>query len=91
MLVVNNVLGSQEAAIPLEIGVTTVYVRSNIHPYVPPEGTEENGYFNYEGMYEWDEIQYTKDEYIMKMIEESEKISSDLMYVAMMADIEVIE
>lgn len=91
MLVVNNVLGSQEAAIPLEVGVTTVYVRSNIHPYVPPEGIEENGYFNHEGMYEWDEIQYTKDEYIMKMIEESEKISSDVMYVAMMADIEVIE
>ena len=91
MNVVNNVLGSKEAAIPLEIGKTTVYIRSNIHKYVPPAELEQMHPGYGDNMWEWDEIQYTKDEYLMLMVEKSEKINSDVAYVAMMAGIEVVE
>lgn len=43
----------------IEYGVTTVYVRTNI------ECIDEE-----HGLYEYDEIQYTKDEYIQKLIDE---------------------
>lgn len=44
---------------PIEYGLTTVYVRTNIECV-----NEEHG------LYEYDEVQYTKDEYIQKLIDE---------------------
>lgn len=88
MYSVQNVHGSLEAAIPLEVGKTTVYVRTNIHKYVPPADADPNMPMP-DNMYEWDEVQYTKDEYIAKMIEKDNQNESNVMYVAMMTGVDM--
>lgn len=52
MVEIKGVRGSKESSQPLIIGVTTVYVHSNIHKV---EGAEDE--------YEYDEIQYTLEEW----------------------------
>ena len=59
---IKNVQGSQETVQALEIGVDTVYVRSNIVPV----DTE-----NFKG-WQYDEIQYSKDEYIAYIATQNE-------------------
>lgn len=59
------VQGSAAQAVPLIVGVDTVYVHTNIEP-VPPD--EERGN---EGLYQYREIQYDKDEYIQLMSEKN--------------------
>src|SRR6056297_2047107 len=64
----------------LEIGKTTVYVRSNIKPIEMNIGEDMK---DTRQMYECDEIQYTKDEYLKLMTEQNrltpvEKTLSDL-------------
>lgn len=49
---------------PLYVGLTTVYVRSNINKVEPPEDCPEEELSMYENLWEYDEVQYTKDEYI---------------------------
>lgn len=63
------VRGSLEQAKPLIIGKTTVYVHNNIS-----EKTDEEGKI----YYEYEEIQYDKDEYLKKMCDENEVIKSAL-------------
>ena len=60
MVEIKGVHGSEEAAAPLIVGVTTVYVHSNVEKVLDEEGQET-------GMYKYDEIQYTKDEWIKLM------------------------
>ena len=52
--------GSAAQAVPLIIGKDTVYVHSNIKPVEDEEG-----------LFEYHEIQYEKDEYIKLMTEQS--------------------
>jgi len=54
------VRGSAAQAVPLIIGKDTVYVHSNIKPVEDEEG-----------LFEYHEIQYEKDEYIKLMTEQS--------------------
>lgn len=55
MKFIEKVRGSKELAVPLIIQKTTVYVKVNIHEVESEDDVE---------LYEWDEYQYNKDEYI---------------------------
>lgn len=65
MIVIEKVQGSKELAVPLIIQKTTVYVKENIHKVETDDNTE---------MYEWDETQYDKDEYLELMQSEVTKL-----------------
>lgn len=69
MKYIGIVQGDLEQAQPLIIGLTTVYVHSNI-----TQKTNEDG-LTY---YEYEETQYTKDEYITKIANENEMIKDVL-------------
>ena len=69
---IKNVQGSLEQAQPLIIGKTTVYVHSNIS-----QATDEDGNV-IDDLYVYDEIQYTKDEYIKLMADKNETLERDL-------------
>lgn len=58
MKFIEKVRGSKELAVPLIIQKTTVYVKVNIHEIESEDNVE---------LYEWDEYQYDKDEYIKIM------------------------
>ena len=60
-----KVYGDAVCAVPVTIGKTNVYVRTNI---VKTETEEDKR----RGAYMWDEVIYTKDEYI-KLIDEQNK------------------
>lgn len=75
---IKNVQGSQETIPPLEFNVDTVYVRSNI---VPVDTEEFKGW-------QYDEIQYDKDEYIMKIDSENKNLITQISDINMnLADI----
>lgn len=62
MKILKNILGSKEQALPVIVGKTTVYVHSNIKKLdTDPLGNPTDN------LYQYDEIQYTKDEYIQLM------------------------
>lgn len=62
MQIFKNVQGSKEQALPIIVGKTTVYVHSNIKKLETDlEGNPTDN------LYQYDEIQYTKDEYIQLM------------------------
>ena len=69
---IKNVQGSYEQAQPLIIGKTTVYVHTNI-----VQATDEDGNI-VDGLYVYDEVQYTKDEYIQMIAEKNETLERDL-------------
>lgn len=66
---IKNVQGSQVNVLPLEFNVDTVYVRSNI---IPVDTEDFKGW-------QYDEIQYDKDEYIAYIAEESKKSNAQLL------------
>lgn len=68
-----SVMGSKESAKPLIIGVDTIYVHSNIKEIEVdmPGGLKET-------MYEYDEIQYDKDEYLLKLIIENNELKKNV-------------
>lgn len=70
MKVINNVRGDFQQAQPLIVGKDTVYVHSNIKEY-----KDEIMGFTY---YIYDEIQYDKDEYLLKIFNENELIKDVL-------------
>ena len=70
MVEIKGVHGSEEAAAPLIVGVTTVYVHSNVEKVLDEEGQET-------GMYKYDEIQYTKDEWIKLMADRLTEAEDD--------------
>lgn len=66
-----RVQGSKEAAQPLVISKDTVYVHTNIKEiYIEEFDTT---------LYEYDEIQYEKDEYIKLMAEKNEELETKLL------------
>ena len=69
---IKNVQGSTEQAQPLIVNKDTVYVHTNI-----VQATDEDGNV-VDGLYVYDEVQYTKDEYIQIMAEKNETLERDL-------------
>lgn len=73
MKFIPNVTGSAEQAIPLIVGIDTVYVHTNIREI---EVEISDGVF--QTQYQYDEYQYTKDEYIKLLSEKNELLESQL-------------
>ena len=69
---IKNVQGSTEQAQPLIVNKDTVYVHTNI-----VQATDEDGNI-IDNLYVYDEVQYTKDEYIQIMAEKNETLERDL-------------
>ena len=69
---IKNVQGSSQQAQPLIVNKDTVYVHTNI-----VQATDEYGNV-VDGLYVYDEVQYTKDEYIQIMAEKNETLERDL-------------
>lgn len=69
---IKNVQGSLQQAQPLIVGKTTVYVHTNIVQAKDGDGNV------IDDLYVYDEIQYTKDEYIQIMAEKNETLERDL-------------
>ena len=69
---IKNVQGSETQAQPLIINKTTVYVHSNIS-----QATDEDGNV-IDDLYVYDEIQYTKDEYIKLMSDKNETLEKEV-------------
>ena len=69
---IKNVQGSIQQAQPLIVNKDTVYVHTNI-----VQATDEDGNV-VDGLYVYDEVQYTKDEYIQIMAEKNETLERDL-------------
>ena len=69
---IKNVQGSTEQAQPLIVNKDTVYVHTNI-----VQATDEDGNV-VDNLYVYDEVQYTKDEYIQIMAEKNETLERDL-------------
>ncbi len=59
MIDVGIVQGSAEQAVPLVVGVDTVYVHTDI-----TQITEDNNNMPVSNLYSYHEVQYDKDEYI---------------------------
>lgn len=66
-----KVYGDKGRAVPLTIGKSMVYVRTNIEECT----TEEDLAI---GAYKWDETAYTKDEYIKMMDERNSILDEEL-------------
>ena len=69
---IKNVQGSTEQAQPLIVNKDTVYVHTNI-----VQATDEDGNI-IDNLYVYDEVQYTKDEYIQIIAEKNETLERDL-------------
>lgn len=69
MKVINKVRGDFQQAQPIIIGKDIVYVHYNIQEHIDDKG------FSY---YTYDEIQYDKDEYLLKIFNENELIKEVL-------------
>ena len=67
-----NVQGSSQQAQPLIVNKDTVYVHTNI-----VQATDEDGNI-VDGLYVYDEVQYTKDEYIQIMAEKNSQLEKEL-------------
>ena len=67
-----NVQGSTEQAQPLIVNKDTVYVHANI-----VQATDEDGNV-VDGLYVYDEVQYTKDEYIQIMAEKNSQLEQEV-------------
>lgn len=67
------VRGSESQAKPLIVGVDTVYVHTNIEQVTTD--TEGN---SVEGLYQYNEVQYDKDEYIQIMSEKNAALEAEI-------------
>jgi hypothetical protein len=73
MKIIETVYGNLEQAQHLIIGKDTVYVHTNITPItVDPEGNETSN------LYQYHEVQYTKDEYIAFMANKNQQLEEEL-------------
>lgn len=69
MIDVGIVQGSKEQAVDLVVGTDTVYVHSDIEPVETEDGSE---------VYQYHEVQYTKDEYIHLLSEKNAVMEEEL-------------
>ena len=72
---VGRIRGSADQALPLIVGKDTVYVHTNIEK-VEDEADANGG--KMENLFEYDEIQYGKDEYIKLLSEKNESLENSL-------------
>ena len=81
---VGRVQGSLEASAPLIVGPTTVYVHTDIEEIEKEDEYTGETYT----IYEYNEIQYPKDEYIHLMAEQNEQSAMDIEdIILLMADL----
>lgn len=80
MIDVGIVHGGLEQAKPLIIGKTLVYVHTDIHEVIDEDNSVT---------YEYHEYTYGKDEYIEEISKNEDKMNSDILYIAMMSDIDL--
>lgn len=67
-----DVIGSRESSQPIVIGLNHIYEHTNVREIkVGPEDNQTT-------MYQYDEIEYTKDEYLIKIINENKELSKKL-------------
>ena len=71
MIKLKDVIGSKEASKELVIGKDTVYIHTNIRPYVDKKDDKEEK----SDLYIYDEVQMSKDEYLEIKQKELELIS----------------
>lgn len=73
MKTIRNVIGSAEQAKPLIINIDTVYVHTNIKPInlEIAEGVTQS-------FYQYNEIQYTKDEYLQLLNEQTNNANNKI-------------
>lgn len=71
------VQGSVAQAKPLIVGKDTVYVHTDINPATDADGNK------IEGLYEYHEVQYTKDEYISVISQKNIEIENEVTTVQM--------
>lgn len=83
---VGRIQGSADQALPLIVGVDTVYVHTNIEKVEETDANRER----VENLFEYDETQYTKDEYI-KLIAERNATLEDSLTETQLALCEVYE
>ena len=69
---IKNVQGSTEQAQPLIVNKDTVYVHTNIE-----QATDEDGNV-IDNLYVYDEVQYTKDEYIKLISDKNETLEKEV-------------
>ena len=69
---IKNVQGSLQQAQPLIVNKDTVYVHTNI-----VQATDEDGNV-VDGLYVYDEVQYTKDEYIQIIAEKNSQLEQEV-------------
>ena len=69
---IKNVQGSSQQAQTLIVNKDTVYVHTNIVKAKDKEGNV------IDNLYVYDEVQYTKDEYIQMIAEKNETLERDL-------------
>ena len=69
---IKNVQGSLQQAQPLIVNKDTVYVHTNI-----VQSTDEDGNV-VDNLYVYDEVQYTKDEYIQIMADKNETLEKEV-------------
>ena len=69
---IKNVQGSTKQAQPLIVNKDTVYVHSNIS-----QATDEDGNI-LDNLYVYDEVQYTKDEYIKLISDKNETLEKEV-------------
>lgn len=72
--------GSASQAQPLIIGKDTVYVHTDINPVMDAVDMDGN---KIEGLYEYHEVQYTKDEYISVISQKNIEIENEVTTVQM--------
>ena len=81
MKVYQNVRGSQEKVATVEVNVDTVYIRSNI------ERIEEDDFKGWE----YDEVQYEKNEYIENLTSEGDSGMLALMISMLMSEVDMLK
>lgn len=73
MIEIKNVRSSASEVLPVEIGEHFVFVRTNIHAIEGNIGSD-NEFIGFE----YDETQYTKDEYIKLLSEKNDSLEQQL-------------
>ena len=66
------VYGCEQSSQPLIVGATTVYVHTDVEQAVDSEGNLM------EGLYKYNEVQYTKDEYIQIISEKNSGLEAQV-------------
>ena len=81
MIKLKDVIGSKEASKELVIGKDTVYIHTNIRPYVDKNNDKEEK----SELYIYDEVQMSKDEYLemkqkeIDLVSKSQSSTEDLL------------